>query len=222
MNTTIEDQVARYSRAVTARDERDGRAGGRSLREYAQHDPAPGRGRSVWAVAALVVFGLLVAAGAAVLGGGATDTDLAGPAGNEDVIARGLLDDAVALVSEGRADEVCTTLAASVTFCDRIYGEVDPARIPSTPPQVVDARTIGGEEPDQAYVLTVCGLDGAGQAYVSDFVVMATGDTYAVQNPIYWSDLEVVEPVETGEGTAGGEVTATDTESEAGGPEGCP
>jgi hypothetical protein len=221
MNTTIEDQVARYSRAVAATMERDGRAPVRPLREYAGSPPSPRRGRSVWAIAALVLLGLLVAAGAAVMGGG-TDADLAGDAATEDAIARGLLADAVALVEEGRADEVCAELAASETFCHRIYDELDPARVPSTPPEVVATRTIDGEQLAYAYVLTVCGIDGAGLPYVSDFSVLTIGDGHAVQNPVYWSDLEITEPTVTGDGTSGAELTAEDVESAADAPAGCP
>jgi hypothetical protein len=222
MKTTVEEQVARYSRAVTATMERERSPEIRVLHEYAGPHGAPRRGRSVWAIAALVLFGLLVAAGAAVLGGG-TDTDLAAPAEDEDAIARGLLDDAVALVEQGDADQLCAQLAASETFCHQIYDDLDPVLVPSTPPEVVGARTIDGEQVGPAYVLTVCGLDGAGQPYVTDFSVMPMGgETYAVQNPIYWSDIELIVPTPSDDGTAGGEVSAEDVESPADAPAGCP
>src|SRR5262245_54519212 len=230
MNATIEEQVARYSRAMTATLERqEATSSPRPLPEYAAVTVPSRRRHSLWASAAL--FGLLVAvaAGAALIGGGWTSTDFAAsPDADEAAVAataNDLLDDAVAMVEAGRSVDLCDQLSADPTLCQRIYDDLDPARVPTTPPHVIAGRTAasGGPKPD--YVLTVCGIDGRGDPYVTGFEIVGVGDDhYLPVIPLYWSDMDVIDPADHGDGTAGATIdpadeAATDSAAQAAG---CP
>lgn len=221
MKTTLEDQVARYSRAVTATMERQEAVGSpRELGPYAPSGPLPRHGRSIWAVAALFLALVALAAGAAVIGGGTTSTDLAGPSGESEqaAIATDLLDDAVAAVSGDQADSLCAEQSADVSVCEEILAELDPAQLPTTAPQVLGSRSS-----QAGFVITVCGIDGLGEPYVTDLESVGIGnDAHAFVSPIYWSGVRITTAADNGDGTAGAEVDSGSTAESDAIPAGCP
>ena len=224
MNATIEEQVARYSRAMTATLEREAASGARPLGDYATPHRSPTHHRrSLWAIAALFVALVALAAGAAVIGGGNEPAQVASPTDAGDAaIAEDLLDQTVALVVAGRADEVCAEVAASEGFCHQIYDELDPARVPTARPTVVGSRVIDTEGFAPGLVLTVCGVDGLGDAYVTDMELLGADDAHRFQNPIYWSNLGLIEGTDNGDGTATAHVGGPNGVDANARPAGCP
>lgn len=226
MNMTIEEQVARYSRALIAAMERDELEPPRAPSGGHHRAPVRSRGqRTLWVGLALFVVLVGLVALIAVTHGDSGDSDLAGsPARTDAASATEVLDRAVAMVAAGRSDALCSDLAADVMMCDQIYGDLDPDRVPATAPRVVSAVTLPeGEVVGPSTILTVCGLDGLGEPYVTDIEVLPPirGRHLAVV-PIYWSGIGIVVP--DGPVTNGTQVMAVPpaTAGPTSLPDGCP
>lgn len=83
------------------------------------------------------------------------------------------------------------------------------ARVPTEPPSVIGARTT-----DTAVVLTVCGTDGSGQPYRSDFPVVRSNGTLRPLLDVFWTGATY-----SGRKSDGAPVDATPREPQPGG---CP
>jgi hypothetical protein len=131
----------------------------------------------------------VIVAGVVAVGAVAAGVGIAGYDGPADPRPR--TDDATALL--GQFFDL-TQHRDSATFCSRptvLSADMckhdwsrsgDAAGVPTQPPRVLSTRS----EKDLV-VLRVCGVDGRGQPYLSDFVVEQTGARTVVPFPVFWA-----------------------------------
>ncbi len=203
----IEDQVASY---VTAMLKASPVSEGPSTTAYAAKSPSK-RPPLRWLVVAAVLAFVGVIGGLSLfawVGDPEQDsTEPVGPVGPDTARAEELLARAEGLVAAGELDVLCDEVAASPTFCRQVLRTTGAdATAPTQAPDVVAPSGIGSDT--TATGLVVCGVDGLGDRYVSDFVLVEADGTLKVQNPVYWAGLRSIELEEYGDGTAGSGVTA--------------
>jgi len=111
--------------------------------------------------------------------------------------AHGMLDRLVGLARAGSFDELCTVSGDG--NCERVLEAAGADAVPPRPPTVVATRVVpsvadGEQLTLGGVVLVLCGIDGLGNHYDSEMLVVHGDTGLRAINPIYWGRTRIGDP----------------------------